>query len=80
MTFGTISCIGNSRQEKYFKEILHKKLCNMNSGYIHQTLINWALKMLISSIWGRDKVGEKRREVIGRKSKKLWKQTLSINS
>lgn len=38
------------------------KLCNMNSGYIHQTLINWALKMLMSSTWGRDQgEGEKSR-------------------
>lgn len=41
----------------------------MNSGYIHQTLINWALKMLISSIGGEERGGGP-----GRKGKKLWKQ------
>lgn len=34
----------------------------MNSGYIHQRLINWALKMLISSTWGKNQgEGEKSR-------------------
>lgn len=74
-TFGTIAYIGNSRQEKYLKEILHIKLCNMNSGYIHKTLFNWALKMLIASIGGRREEGEQEGRV-----RNFGSKTISINS
>lgn len=75
VTFGTILYIGNSRQSISRK--LPTKLCNVCSGYIYHTLINWDLKMLISSIWGKE-VGKDRGgggTTTGRKNKKLWKES-----
>lgn len=74
-TFGTVLYTCNSRR-KYLKEILHIKLCNMNSGNIHQTLINWGLKMLMSSTWGR-KQGEGEKS---RRNRKEGQETLKENS
>lgn len=47
----------------------------MNSNYIHKTLFNWALKMLIASIGGRREEGEQEGRV-----RNFGSKTISINS